>query len=232
MFVASADRLLLLDPDASHASLLLKHLQAQGYHLTHCTISAELPRSLAFADLQLLLLHEGQVAADQAIALCRQLRDQGCSLPILVLTSSSHYSARVMALQAGADDVLSQPYALEELLARIQALLRRSGMGVREASGAILNYADLIVHTDTRQVSRAGQPVKLTVKEYDLLLCLLRHAQQVMPRRRLLHLVWGDSWVGDDNLLDVYIRYLRKKIERPDLEPLIHTVRGVGFVLR
>lgn len=228
----TADRLLLLDPDPDRGSLLAKHLQAQGFRLTRCTAVQQLPQPLAFADLQLLLLHADPSSAATIEALCRQLREQGCSLPILLLTPANHYSARVTALQAGADDVLSLPYALEELLARIHALLRRSRMGTREASGSILNYADLTVHSDTRQVSRAGEPIKLTVKEYDLLLCLLRHAQQVMPRQRLLHLVWGNSWVGDDNLLDVYIRYLRKKIERPDLEPLIHTVRGVGFVLR
>ena len=227
----STDRLLLLDADPARAILLHKHLQAQGYHLSHCTAINQLPQPLAFADLQLLLL-QAEDPADAAEGLCRHLRQQGCSLPILMLIPSAHFSARVSALQAGADDVLSQPFALEELTARVQALLRRSRMGGIEAAGSVLRYADLVVHTDTRRVVRAGQPLKLTVKEYDLLLCLLRHAQQVLSRQRILHLVWGDSWVGDDNLLDVYIRYLRKKIERPDLEPLIHTVRGVGFVLR
>ena len=141
-------------------------------------------------------------------------------------------SHRVASLQAGADDVLSIPYAFEELIARLHALLRRSAMGRNDNAGSLLCCGDLVVSTDDRQVSRAGQPIKLTVKEYDLLLCLLRHQQEVLSRQRILHAVWGDTWVGDDNLLDVYIRYLRKKIERPYLEPLIHTVRGVGFVLR
>ena len=95
----------------------------------------------------------------------------------------------------------------------------------------LLVHRDLSVNTDQRAVLRADAPVKLTVKEYDLLLYLLRHVGQVMPRQQILHAVWGSTWTGDDNLLDVYIRYLRKKIEKPELEPLIHTARGVGFML-
>jgi two-component system response regulator MprA len=105
-------------------------------------------------------------------------------------------------------------------------------MGLNDAAGSVLRLRDLAVNTDTRSVSRAGDLLKLTVKEYDLLLYLLRHQQQVLSRQQILIAVWGDTWVGDDNLLDVYIRYLRKKLERPDLEPLIHTVRGVGFMLK
>jgi two-component system response regulator MprA len=180
---------------------------------------------------QLALLAEA-VPADQALQFCRQLRQSAQVLPLLLLSPTDHFSARVAALEAGADDVLSHPYALEELFARLQALLRRSRMGAHHTDGAELRYRDLVVNTDTRQVSRAGTSIKLTVKEYDLLLHLLQHREQVHPRQQLLLDVWGESWVGDGNLLDVYIRYLRKKLERPDLEPLIHTVRGVGFMLK
>ena len=105
-------------------------------------------------------------------------------------------------------------------------------MGLNHVDGTELHYRDLTVNTDSRQVSRAANPVKLTVKEYDLLLHLFRHREQVLSRKDILFAVWGDHWVGDDNLLDVYVRYLRKKLERPDLEPIIHTVRGVGFMLK
>ncbi len=159
---------------------------------------------------------------DLAIALA-EAAAAGLELPV---------SERVAALQAGADDALGSPYALEELHARLLSLLRRARMGANDSAGSLLSYGDLLVDTDQRQVKRAGMAIRLTVKEYDLLLFLLRHQQQVLPRQRILHGVWGDTWVGDDNLLDVYIRYLRKKIERADLEPLIHTVRGVGFVLK
>jgi two-component system response regulator MprA len=229
--LTTSARLLLADPDVRRADLLCKHLSAQGFHTTHTLDSQSLKAQLLSADSDLLLVWE-PLAPLTAVDLCQQLRDHGSTLPILILTESQHYGVRVLSLQSGADDVLSAPYALEELVARLQALLRRARMGRNELAGGSLSYGDLIVDTDARQVTRAGQPVKLSVKEYDLLLCLLRHQQQILPRQRLLHLVWGDTWVGDDNLLDVYIRYLRKKIERPDLEPLIHTVRGVGFVLK
>nr|WP_277874982.1 winged helix-turn-helix domain-containing protein [Cyanobium sp. FACHB-13342] len=105
-------------------------------------------------------------------------------------------------------------------------------MGANDADGAQLIHRDLTINTDERLVSRAGLSLKLTVKEYELLLYLLRHKEQVLSRHQILTAVWGDTWVGDDNLLDVYIRYLRKKIERPELDPLVHTVRGVGFMLK
>ena len=224
----SIARLLLADPDAGRATTLCKQLSALGFHATH------------HIDLPQVIASLGADATDLLIALCtlpadpfvRDLREAGSSMPVLVLSESNHYGSRVASLQAGADDVLSIPYAFEELIARLHALLRRSAMGRNDNAGSLLCCGDLVVSTDDRQVSRAGQPIKLTVKEYDLLLCLLRHQQEVLSRQRILHAVWGDTWVGDDNLLDVYIRYLRKKIERPYLEPLIHTVRGVGFVLR
>ena len=224
----SIARLLLADPDDGRATTLCKQLSSQGFYATHQRDPLHSSTILS-ADSTDLLIALSTLPADPLV---RELRENGSSLPVLVLSESNHYGARVASLQAGADDVLSIPYAFEELTARIHALLRRSSMGRNDTAGSLLIYGDLTVKTDDRQVLRAGQPIKLTVKEYDLLLCLLRHQQEVLSRQRILHSVWGDSWVGDDNLLDVYIRYLRKKIERPDLEPLIHTVRGVGFVLR
>ena len=224
-------RLLLVDPDPRSARLLAQHLQAQGYALSTVSDLEAATNELAAAAPQVALLAEA-VPADQALQFCRHLRQSAQVLPLLLLSATDHFSARVAALEAGADDVLSHPYALEELFARLQALLRRSRMGAHHTDGAELRYRDLVVNTDTRQVSRAGTPIKLTVKEYDLLLHLLQHREQVHPRQQLLLDVWGESWVGDGNLLDVYIRYLRKKLERPDLEPLIHTVRGVGFMLK
>jgi two-component system response regulator MprA len=165
--------------------------------------------------------------------LCLALRAVHPFVPILVLFRSDSYGDRVKLLRAGADDVLSAPYALEELLARVEALLRRSAFNLHasDSDSAVLRHRDLSVHTDQRTVQRGGKPIKLTVKEYDLLLHLLKHHGVVQPRLDILKAVWGHTWVGNDNLLDVYIRYLRKKIERPDLDPLIHTVRGVGFML-
>lgn len=223
-------RLLLADADPRRRDLLLKHLQALGYRLQSTDDGLVAQRLLQEAPPDLAIL-DAALPHLSGLDLCRRLREHGSTLPLLVLHSADAYGQRVAALDAGADEALSFPLALEEFSARIHALLRRARMGLNDADGSELSHRDLTINTDARQVSRAGQACKLTVKEYDLLLFLLRHKQQTLSRHQILLSVWGDTWVGDDNLLDVYVRYLRKKIERPDLEPLIHTVRGVGFRL-
>lgn len=229
--VLSTARLLLADADPRRRDLLQKHLHALGFRLQleedgHQVNSLlqQSPPDLAILDFDLPAL--------SGIEITSRLRDQGSTLPLLLLCRADLYSDRVAALNAGADEALSFPFALEEFTARIRALLRRSRMGANDAYGSYLIHRDLTVNTDERLITRAGLSLKLTVKEYELLLYLLRHKEQVLSRHEILSAVWGDTWVGDDNLLDVYIRYLRKKIERPQLEPLVHTVRGVGFMLK
>ena len=223
-------RLLLVDPDTRSSDLLTKHLQVHGFVIRAVASTDAAQQQLPAAAPQMLLISDA-FPDSAALVFTRQLRAAANSIPLVLLLSFDHYSSRVAALEAGADDVLSRPFAIEELIARLRALLRRSRMGLNHVDGVELHYRDLTVNTDSRLVSRASTPVKLTVKEYDLLLHLLQHSEQVLSRKDILLAVWGDSWVGDDNLLDVYIRYLRKKLERPDLETLIHTVRGVGFML-
>jgi len=222
--------LLLVDPDTRSSDLLTKHLQVHGFVIRAVASTDAAQQQLPAAAPQMLLISDA-FPDSAALVFTRQLRAAANSIPLVLLLSFDHYSSRVAALEAGADDVLSRPFAIEELIARLRALLRRSRMGLNHVDGVELHYRDLTVNTDSRLVSRASTPVKLTVKEYDLLLHLLQHSEQVLSRKDILLAVWGDSWVGDDNLLDVYIRYLRKKLERPDLETLIHTVRGVGFML-
>jgi len=223
-------RLLLVDPDTRSSDLLTKHLQVHGFVIRAVASTDAAQQQLPAAAPQMLLISDA-FPDSAALVFTRQLRAAANSIPLVLLLSFDHYSSRVAALEAGADDVLSRPFAIEELIARLRALLRRSRMGLNHVDGVELHYRDLTVNTDSRLVSRASTPVKLTVKEYDLLLHLLQHSEQVLLRQDILLAVWGDNWVGDDNLLDVYIRYLRKKLERPDLETLIHTVRGVGFML-
>jgi two-component system response regulator MprA len=229
--LSSADRLLLADADVRRGDLLQKHLQAQGFLLELEADALCLQQRLLDAPPHLAIL-DAALPVLTGVELCRKLRDHGSTLPLLLLYSADRYSDRVLGLQAGADEALSFPFALQEFTARIRALLRRSRMGLNDAAGSLLSHLDLSINTDNREVTRAGKRLSLTVKEYDLLLYLLRHKQQVLSRHQILTSVWGDTWVGDANLLDVYIRYLRKKIERPELEPLIHTVRGVGFMLQ
>lgn len=228
-----ASLLLLGDPAAASHNLLCKHLRAVGHQLYSCPDHSSLLDALRRHPIDLVVMTDEPGLA----ALCDLCTELGTLRPLLqtlVLLRSDAYSDRVQLLRAGADDVLSQPYALEELLARVEALLRRRpglDLHVDEFHPTLLRHRDLSINTDQRSVLRAGVPVRLTVKEYDLLLYLLQHQGVVLPRLEILKAVWGPTWVGDDNLLDVYIRYLRKKIERPELEPLVHTVRGVGFML-
>lgn len=225
-------RLLLIDSSFRSVRLIARHLQAQGYAVAVVATIEEALNQLRTDAPQLALLGEA-LPPDQVLSFCRQLRATAQVLPLIVISPVNHFSARVAVLEAGADDVLSAPYALQELDARLQALVRRSRMAeILHHGGLKLTHRDLVVNIQSRQVWRAGVLIKLTVKEYDLLLYLLQRREQVLPRQQILHAVWGDTWVGDDNLLDVYIRYLRKKLERSDLKPLIHTVRGVGFMLK
>lgn len=220
----------LYDGNAQHAALLQKHLVLAGHQLTlfsafdalMAALSRELPEIL------LLVPSPDQLQDPEEI---QRLREAHPALLILVLLDSAFYQDRAIWLRAGADVVLSRPYALEELQAWIISLLRRSGSPA-SAHGSQLVYADLSCDLSGHQVSRAGQVIKLTVREFDLLVYFLQHPEQVLPRLQILHAVWGSGWRGDDNLLDVYIRYLRNKLDVPGSTPLIHTERGIGFVLR
>jgi DNA-binding response OmpR family regulator len=149
-----------------------------------------------------------------------------------MLTGRDQIRDRVEALDAGADDFVIKPFSLEELLARVRAHLRRRGYGDTSTAAELLQFADLILNTATREVSRQGKSINLTVREYDLLCCMMKAPNRVLERTTILHQVWGENHFGDDNLLDVYIRYLRRKIELPNLPTLIQTVRGVGFMLK
>jgi two-component system response regulator MprA len=218
----------LIDPDPVRFGVLSEDLRGRGFRLQGSSALPSLHQ--VSSDHHLVILAADQPARE-AYAFCQLLRSRDPGLPLMMIESSGTDQARIAALQAGADDVQSFPCSLEEFALRLKALLRRVQASVPVASGHLIQYRDLQVNTVQRSVQRDAVSIRLTVKEYDLLLHLLQHKQQVCTRRDILHSVWGDTWVGDDNLLDVYIRYLRKKIERSDLEPLIHTIRGVGFML-
>jgi two-component system response regulator MprA len=164
---------------------------------------------------------------------CRRLRASGDQVPVLMLTARDAVGDRVSGLDAGADDYLVKPFELDELFARVRALLRR---GARHVAGTVpdglLTYADLRMDTTTREVARGERPLELTRTEYLLLELFLAHPRQVLTREQILSDVWGFDFEPSSNSLDVYIMYLRRKTEAGGAPRLIHTVRGVGYVLR
>lgn len=165
------------------------------------------------------------------LEVCRQLRGTGDDIPILVLTARDTVSERVSGLDAGADDYLPKPFALEELLARLRALLRRTGP--EEASeNVLMTFGDLSLDPATREVHRGSRPISLTRTEFALLEMLIANPRRVLTRSRILEEVWGFDFPTSGNALEVYVGYLRRKTEAEGESRLIHTVRGVGYVLR
>ena len=228
-------RVLVVDDDANITAFLKRALAYEGYQVE---VAADGPAGLAAArdhppDLVVL---DVMLPGLDGVELLRRLRageTQPGSLPILMLTARDEVSDRVAGLDAGADDYLVKPFALEELTARIRALLRR-----REPdSQRILRFADLTVDTASREVRRGARDIQLTTKEYELLVYFLRHPRQVLTREQLLERVWGIDFEAETHVLEVYVGYLRHKLEAappggPPPSRLIHTVRGVGYVLR
>jgi DNA-binding response OmpR family regulator len=162
------------------------------------------------------------------LEVCRRLRATGSQVPVILLTAKDEVGDRVAGLDAGADDYVVKPFSIEELLARVRAHLRRT----QEADPDTLEFADLCLNRRSREVHRAGRLIDLTAKEFDLLDYLMAHPRQVITRDRILEQVWGYDFMGDSNIIEVYIRYLRLKLEANQEKRLIQTVRGVGYVLR
>ena len=156
---------------------------------------------------------------------CRRIRSRGCDVPIFMLTAKKEMENRVKGLDLGADDYLTKPFSFDELLARIRALLRRSG---KKSEAVVLSAGDLMLNVETREVTKGGKPVRLTPTEFALLELFMRHPRRVFTRETLLNRVWGYEYVGDTNVVDVHVSHLRSKIgDRPPR--LIRTIYGVGY---
>ena len=218
------------------------------------SVRESLRRSLAFNGYQVDLAGDGKAALEavgaqrpdamvldvmmprlDGLEVCRRLRSEGDSLPILVLTARDAVSDRVAGLDAGADDYLPKPFALEELLARLRALLRRrtpEEIAANAGQSQVLEYADLTLDPDTRDVRRGERPISLTRTEFSLLELLLANPRRVLSRSQILEQVWGYDFPTTGNALEVYVGYLRRKTEAEGEPRLIHTVRGIGYVLR
>jgi two-component system response regulator MprA len=212
-------------------------------------VRESLASSLAFEDYEIDTATDGLDALDKldrvkpdlivldvlmprldGLTTCRRLRVRGETLPVLMLTARDTVGDRVTGLDAGADDYLVKPFELDELLARVRALLRRSRLSTRsDGDDDVLEYGGLSMNTLTREVTRNGGDLDLTRTEYTLLEMFLSHPRQVLTREQILGAVWGFDFEPSSNSLDVYVMYLRRKTGEPRL---IHTVRGVGYVLR
>ena len=222
-------RLLVVEDEQKVAEALCEGLEGEGYAVTvETTGEAAFFRSNT-EPFDLVLLDLGLPGRD-GLDILRALREGGVDTPVLILTARDTIADRVGGLNSGADDYLVKPFAFEELLARIQAVVRRG----RVSTPSRLGVGGLHVDLTTRRVARDGQPIELTAKEFELLEYLLRHERRVVSRDTLAREVWRDTFrsMTLDNVIDVHVSRLRRKVDRDGLVKLIHTVRGVGFVVR
>jgi two-component system, OmpR family, response regulator MprA len=219
-------RLLVVDDDPDIRDSLRRALGYAGYAVTTVADGADALGSVARSPVDLIILDVLMPMLD-GFDTCRALRDRGNATPVLVLTARDAVDDRVAGLEAGADDYLVKPFALRELLARVNALLRRT-----QPPRDVLGYADLTLDLTARTVTRGGVPVTLTRMEFALLELLLRNAEQVLSYDVILDRVWGYGEAPASNALQVFVALLRRKLEASGRRRLVHNVRGVGYVLR
>ena len=224
-------KILVVDDERAVRESLRRALELEGYEIELASDGSEALSTLQEDDAQpdAVILDVLMPGVD-GLEVCRRLRATGSRVPVLMLTARDEVESRVAGLDAGADDYVTKPFALEELLARVRALLRRTTNG--DGSGELLAFADLQLDLGTREVRRAGRPIELTRTEFALLELFLRNPRQVLTRSIIFERVWGYDFGFASNSLDVYIGYLRRKTEAGGEPRLIHTVRGVGYALR
>ncbi|MDD5369303.1 MAG: response regulator transcription factor [Anaerolineaceae bacterium] len=220
------ERILIIEDDEAILKMLRRSLVYEGYQVDTAT-EGQTGLNLARDQHPDLIVLDWMLPGMDGLEVCQRLRSAG-NVPILMLTAKDTIQDRVQGLDAGADDYLVKPFELDELLARLRALLRRT----QPDRSQVLQFNDLTLDTGTRQAYRKGRVISLTAKEYDLIELFLRHPRQVLTREVIFDRVWGYDFGGESNVLDVYIRYLRQKLEIEGEERLLHTVRGVGYVLR
>jgi len=219
---------MVVDDEPAVRDALRRALRLEGYDVALAADGAEALNQLADGAQPDALLLDVLMPGMDGLEVCRRLRRSGSRLPVLMLTARAEVSDRVSGLDAGADDYLAKPFALQELLARLRALLRRSGA----EDGGALRFADLELDPRTREVRRGGEEIELTRTEFSLLELFLRNPRQVLTRSLIFERVWGYDFGAGSNSLDVYVGYLRRKTEAGGRPRLIHTVRGVGYALR
>jgi DNA-binding response OmpR family regulator len=223
----TAAHILIVEDEVKLARFIELELSSEGYEITvaHDGLNALILVRESSPDMILL---DWMLPGMSGVEICRRLRSTGNKVPIIFLTARDEISDRVAGLDAGANDYVVKPFSIEELLARIRAHLRQ----VQIDDANVLKFQDLKLDRLTRQVFRGPRSIELTVKEFDLLEYLLSNPRQVFTRDQILEKVWGYDFMGDSNIIEVYIRYLRLKLEDQNEKRLLHTIRGVGYVVR
>ena len=221
------ERILIIEDDQAILKVLQRGLAYEGYTVDTAT-EGRSGLMLARDHQPDLVILDWMLPGMDGLEVCHRMRTASGSVPILMLTAKDAVQDRIQGLDAGADDYMVKPFNLDELLARVRALLRRT----QPDRVPVLKFADLTLDTGSRQASRGNRLVQLTAKEYELLELFLRHPKQVLTREVIFDRVWGYDFGGESNVLEVYIRYLRQKLEECGEMRLIHTVRGVGYVMR
>ncbi|MDM5280975.1 response regulator transcription factor [Paenibacillus silvae] len=245
------EAVLIIEDEPKIARLLELELQYEGYQVTKAGSGTEGLEKYTEGQWDLILL-DIMLPGLSGIEVLRRIRSRDAAVPIIMLTAKDSVEDKVSGLDLGANDYITKPFQIEELLARVRAALRlaatvsarltatasgqeaEQGMAsqLHEAQEEWLTAANLKLHEGTREVFRDGQAIELTPREFDLLVYLLRNQRQVLSREQIVQSVWGYDYYGDTNVVDVYIRYVRKKVDNGFTPPLIHTVRGVGYVLK
>jgi two-component system response regulator MprA len=221
-------KILVVDDERAVRDSLRRALELEGYEIELAADGNEALSRLESTDEPDAIILDVLMPGVDGLEVCRRLRSAGNTLPVLMLTARTEVEDRVAGLDAGADDYVTKPFALEELLARVRALLRRTS----DETGEVLRFADLELDPGTREVRRGSRPIELTRTEFSLLELFLRNPRQVLTRSVIFERVWGYDFGFASNSLDVYIGYLRRKTEAGDEPRLIQTVRGVGYALR
>jgi two-component system response regulator MprA len=230
--MASSSHILIVEDERAIASFLRRGLSYEGYRVTVAD-SGRLALETARDDAPNLVILDVMLPDGlDGIEVCRRLRAAGDEFPILMLTARDEVADRVAGLDAGADDYLVKPFAFEELLARVRALLRRQERRDDSPEDLIYQFADLKLDTSSRFAYRGERRIDLTTREYELLLLFIRHPNQVLTRDLIMERIWGYDFPGESNVLEVYISNLRRQLEAGDEPRLLQTVRGAGYALR
>lgn len=223
-------KILIVEDDAKIARFVELELRHEGYE-TETAGDGRIGLEKALAPGTDLVLLDLMLPELSGIEVCRRIRQES-PVPIIMLTAKGDITDKVVGLDMGANDYMTKPFAIEELLARIRAALKNKMAAEPKKEGRPLEFEGLEVNLSTRQVSFRGKPLPVTKKEFDLLTYLLQNKGRAVPREELLAKVWDYDYAGDTNVVDVYIRYLRQKVEEPSGLHLIETVRGVGYMIK